>query len=309
MKTAADCCNKIVVLYGIGKQRRSHSAAIFLHCSPSSHLNAKENSSFSRDAFVGGLSDVGRHAILAALEIPSVEKITVITEYPEKLNEKNWESHGEKTNPFDDHNLSKRLEMVKIDTWKKEQTDLAQYFAGATGVVSCLGHRQPGWKHPELKTRGLIAYDGSRQVIAAMNEAKVDRVVAISSFGIGSSGTTVAEWPHWASKFMACLFKTFQRRAGKDLVKMEAAYAESPLDYLLVKPVGIGEEVEPVGRYYLQEAGKKVRDVAEGKVMEDEIVGGNMAKMDVARFMVVEALKPTLHRISQVVGAKPGTPM
>lgn len=91
---------------------------------------------------------------------------------------------------------------------------------------------------------------------------------------------------------------------------MERAYTESNLDYLLVRPVGIGEVVEPVGRYYLQESGKRqVRDVFDDKVMEDEIVGGNMAKMDVARFMVKEAVEPTLHRQSQTVGAKPGTPM
>lgn len=38
---------------------------------------------------IGGLSDVGRRAILAALEQPTVKKITVITEYPELLNESN----------------------------------------------------------------------------------------------------------------------------------------------------------------------------------------------------------------------------
>lgn len=91
---------------------------------------------------------------------------------------------------------------------------------------------------------------------------------------------------------------------------MEKAYTESSLDYLFVKPVGIGEEVEPAGRYYLQESGKRqVRDVFDNKVMEDEIVGGNMAKMDAARFIVEEAVQPTLHRQSQTVGAKPGTPM
>lgn len=196
--------------------------------------------------------------------------------------------------------------MVKIDTWKNEQPNLAQHFIGAAGVVSCLGHRQPGWKYPELKTKGLIAYDGNRQVIAAMGEAKVDRVVAISSFAINGDKS----WPHWASKFMACLFMTCQRKAGKDLSKMENAYSESNLDFLLVKPVGIGEEVVPVGHYYLQEAGKKkVHDVASDTVMDDEVVGGNMAKMDVARFMVDEAVNPTLHKKSQVVGAKPGTPM
>jgi len=151
----------------------------------------------------------------------------------------------------------------------------------------------------------LIAYDGNKQVIAAMHSVKIDRVVAISSFAINGDKS----WPHWASKFMACLFNTFQRKAKKDLVAMENAYSQSSLDYLLVKPVGIGEDVVPVGRYYLQEYGKKkARDVANGEIIDD-IVGGNMAKMDVARFMVDEAVNPTLHKTSQTVGAKPGTPM
>lgn len=103
---------------------------------------------------------------------------------------------------------------------------------------------------------------------------------------------------------------TVQRKAKKDLVAMENAYAESSLDYLLVKPVGIGEEVSPVGKYYLQYPGeKKVHDVFNDKVIEDAIVGGNMSKMDVARFMINEAINPTLHKTQQTVGAEPGTPM
>merc|ERR1719343_886193 len=84
---------------------------------------------------IGGLSDVGRHAILAALEKPTVEKITVITEYPEKLNEKNWDCNcfeeGHK-NPFDDPVSSKRLEMVKVDSWTKDQPHLAKHFFGVS---------------------------------------------------------------------------------------------------------------------------------------------------------------------------------
>mmetsp|Transcript_25153 Transcript_25153/g.54210 ORF Transcript_25153/g.54210 Transcript_25153/m.54210 type:complete len:266 (+) Transcript_25153:51-848(+) len=262
MKTSSDRC-KLVILYGIG-----------------------------------GLSDVGRHAIIAALEKPSIEQIIVITEYPSLLDEENWECNcpGGHTNPFNDPDTVSKLKMVKIDTWKNEQPDLAKYFIGATGVVSCLGHRQPGWKNPELKKRGLVAYDGNRQVIAAMVEAKVNRVVAISSIAINGDKS----WPHWSSQAMSCLFKTFQRKAGKDLAKMEDAYIESSLDYLLVRPVGIGEEVVPTGQYYLQQSEKdKVHDM----------VGGNMAKLDAARFMVDEAVTPTLHMTSQVVGAKPGTPM
>ncbi len=257
----------------------------------------------------GGLSDVGRHAILAALENESIDKITVVTEHPEKLSEANWDCGcvGGHTNPFNDPENKSRLEMVKIDTWTKEQKDLAEHFSGATGVVSCLGHRQPGWKYPELITRGLIAYVGNRQVIAAMSAAKLDRVVVITSFALKGRGTS--EWPHWASTLMGCLQKTFMRKAGNDLARMEAAYVESPLDYLLVRPVGISEDKVPVGRYYLQQPGeKKSLDGASGEII-DGIVGGNMAKMDAARFMVDEAIRPTLHRTSRVVGSKPGSPM
>ena len=265
---------------------------------------------------IGGLSDVGRHAILAALENPSITKITVITEYPEKLDETNWNwsfpsdcpasTPVTNTNPFNDPQLSSRLAMVPIDTWKKEQLDLTKHFIGAMGVVSCLGHRQPGWKSKELITRGLIAYDGNKQVIAAMNEAKVTRVVVITSIALHGDKT----WPHWASKVMGCLFQTFQRKAGNDLIKMENAYVESSLDYLFVRPVGIEETKIPVGRYYLQVHGeKKSIDVSADNEVIEGIVGGNMAKLDVARFMVDEVLRPTLHRTSQVVGSKPGTPM
>ena len=109
-------------------------------------------------------------AIIAALENQTVDKVTVITEYPEKLDEKNWECNctGGHTNPFNDPNAASKLEMVKIDTWKNEQPNLASHFNGANAVVSCLGHRQPGWKYPELKKRGLVAYAGNKQVIGML---------------------------------------------------------------------------------------------------------------------------------------------
>ena len=246
---------------------------------------------------IGGLSDVGRHAILAALENESVKHITVITEYPEKLDDKSYECNcfpdvGH-TNPFNDPEQVSKLEMVKIDSWKSEQADLYKHFQDANAVISCMGHRQPGWKHPELIQRGLIAYDGNRQVIKAMEEAQVNRVVVISSFGLKTDDKV---WHHWARKLMSFLMNTFMRKAKNDLEAMEELYTKSSLDYLIVRPVGISEDKEPLGEWYLQEPNA-------------EAVGGNMAKLDVARFMVSEALTPSLHKTSKVVGAKPGSPM
>lgn len=124
---------------------------------------------------IGGLSDIGRHAILAGLEKKNVEHITVITEYPELLDETNWEcgcSDGH-TNPFNVEEYASKLTMVKIDSWKNDQPNLSVHFQDADAVISCIGHRQPGWKYKELRTKGLIACDGSKQIIKAMQEARV----------------------------------------------------------------------------------------------------------------------------------------
>jgi hypothetical protein len=243
---------------------------------------------------IGGLSDVGRHAILAVME-KNVENITVITEYPDMLDDKNWECGcpDGHINPFKDAAYASKLTMVKIDSWKNDQPYLSQHFQDADAVISCLGHRQPGWKHKELIKNGLIAHDGSKQVIKAMEEANVSRVVAISSVGLNYGDKS---WNHWASKLMSILFLTFMHKARKDLQAMEKLYTESSLNYLIVRPVGISEDVVPVGTYFVQEEGK-------------EVLGGNMAKMDVARFMAHEAIQPSKMRGSVVVGSAPGTPM
>lgn len=254
---------------------------------------------------IGGLSDVGRHAILAAMERPAaVEKIIVITEYPELLDEENWECScpGGHTNPTikssspTSDELEVDISVVKINSWKKDQPNLKEHFSGADAVISCLGHRQPGLVNPKLTSHGLIAYAGNKQVIRAMLEAKVQRVVVCSSMGIEE------DWPpmefRCEGKIMALLFKTMMKSAFKDLSAMEVAYKEAAieypaLDYLFVRPVGLGEEVVPVGKYFLQkEKGK-------------DIVGANMAKMDCARFLVEEALNPTKHKRGIVIGSEP----
>ena len=80
---------------------------------------------------IGGLSDVGRHAVLAAAENKSVDRITVITEYPEKLSEKNWECNcltDGHINPFKISDYGSKLEMTKTNSWKEEQVDLSKHF-------------------------------------------------------------------------------------------------------------------------------------------------------------------------------------
>lgn len=81
--------------------------------------------------------------------------------------------------------------------------------------------------------------------------------------------------------------------SNDDSEEKEMTGNDSAIDYLLVRPVGLGEDVEPVGDWKLQ--AKKHHDV----------VGGNMAKLDCAKFMVQEALNPTLHRTAVVIGNPP----
>jgi hypothetical protein len=239
---------------------------------------------------IGGLSDVGRHAILAALEQPNVEKVTVITEYPELLDESNWECNCKPahTNPATTH--KEKVQVVSIDSWKNDQPNLEQHFLGAHAVISCLGHRQPGVKHPELIKKGLVAASGNKQVIQAMQKAKVERAVVMSSVGIQE------DWPpmefHWAGRIMKFLFRTTCRKSFSDLNEMEAAYKKSAVDYLFIRPAGLGEEVEPVGNWSLQHEKYKGG------------VGMNMAKMDCARYMVQEALTPTKHKTAVVIGSE-----
>lgn len=64
-------------------------------------------------------------------------------------------------------------------------------------------------------------------------------------------------------------------------------------DFLIVRAVATGEKTIPEGSYYVQN--KKYNDV----------VGINIAKMDIAQFMVQEAIVPTLTRQAVVVGGHP----
>ena len=230
----------------------------------------------------GGLGDVGRHAILAALERDDVASVKVFSEHPETLQETNW-----KCGCPDDHVLTedqlKRMEIIKVSPgWKAK--DLSSHFEGVTAVVSCLGNRQ-------MFLGERVAEGGSKAVVASMNKHNISRVVAITSVGLGED-VPGCEW-HYGGKIMGILFQTTCRREAVDLRRGELTFQDSGLDYLLVRPVGLAENVVPLNEYFIQK--EKFKD----------ILGITMAKLDCARFMVDEALNPTRHRTAVVVGSDP----
>lgn len=234
----------------------------------------------------GGLGDVGRHAVLAALERDDVVKIKVFSQHPEMIQQchpkKNWNCGCP-----DKHVLTKeqleRVEVIPVgEHWKVK--DLSPHFEDVTAVVSCLGNRQ-------MFIGDRVAAEGSRALVSCMGTHKISRVVAMTSVCIGNDVPGV-EW-HYGGKIMGILFQTTSRREAVDLRRAELAYEDSDLDYLLIRPVGLGEDIVPVNEWFIQK--KKFEDT----------LGINMAKLDCARFMVEEALKPTRHRTAVVVGADP----
>ena len=91
------------------------------------------------------------------------------------------------------------------------------------------------------------------------------------------------------------MFLAVGYRASKDLEGAENTLMTSSLDYLIIRPVGLGEEEKPKGEWFVQ------------KEKHKDKLGFNMSKLDCARFAVTEVLNPTYHRRAVVVGNDPKT--
>lgn len=231
----------------------------------------------------GGLGDVGRHAVLAAIERDDVSKVKVISQRTEMLEETKWKCGCANNHGFTEEQ-HKRMEIIPIkDNWK---SDISQHFHGVDAVVSCLGTRQPflGERYATV---------GSKAVVNAMKANGISRIVSISSMGLAEDYPSMEF--HWAGNIMDGLFKTICRREANDLLGSEKNIKDESLnlDFLLVRPMGLAEDLAPSGEWFVQ------------KQKHQDIVGTNIAKMDCGRFMVEEALNPTRHRTAVVVGGDP----
>jgi hypothetical protein len=232
----------------------------------------------------GGLGDVGRHAVRAALDRADggIEHITVLSQHIVTLNDENWNCSCPSPHKFTDEE-EKRLTIVQVDSW--DQTGLLSHFEGASAVISCLGNRQ-------MTLGDRVGGEGSRMIVKAMNQYKIERAVVMSSMGIRD------DWPplefHWAGKIMAVIFMTCGRSDAKDLTAVEEAFCSSKdIDYFIIRPLGLGEECVPQNTWRVQKEKYKDPDLDIG-----------LAKMDCARFMVEEAVNPTRHKTADVVGGQ-----
>lgn len=158
-------------------------------------------------------------------------------------------------------------------------TTLESALLGTDAVVACVGNRQPGLER--------WAARGGSMVVDAMNKARVGRLVVLSSMGIGDDFM-----PRKGIRaFWGVLLATAFRGIRKDLTGLEAAVVASGVDsYLLVRAVGLTPDRSPCGEWKL---------LTEARDGEMDI---SVAKMDVARFMVNEAINPTLKNTAVTIG-------
>ena len=225
----------------------------------------------------GGIGDVGRHAVRAALD-QFEGNVRVLTQSPESLDEENWNCSC-KPHTFTDAERQ-RLEVIAVDVTKD---DLTPHMTNVGTIVSALGNRQPWYGH-------RVGKAGTENLVKAMEASKIDQVVAVTSVGCSD------DWPpvefHWVGKVLAFMFRTAVISGYNDLTGAEKALQQSKLDYLLVRPVGLGEERQPQEVFFIQkEKGK-------------DKVGPNMSKMDCANFVVKEALHPSYHKTGVVIGSE-----
>jgi putative NADH-flavin reductase len=137
--------------------------------------------------------------------------------------------------------------------------DPAQVEAAIRGhdvVISALGTRP--WRHQD------ICSEGTRVIATAMAAAGVRRLLCVSSQGVGDSRLGTA----------GNMFGFVLRRSFRDKAAMEQMLEATDLDWTVVRP-GMLTNGAARGRWRAAEGG--------------DLVGGKIARTDVAAFMLEEA--------------------
>jgi len=232
----------------------------------------------------GGMGDVGKFAMTLAHLDPSFNfrPVALSIEGSSEGTDKGLEVDVE------DLELKKKTEellakmedtILKVDISKDSaQEEIAGAIEGADAVISCLGNRQP-----QMERWCSI---GTEKVIGAMKAKKVERIVSLSSFGIGTDFIKTSA----ISVLWRTMLRTILRSARKDLLGLEKAVRESGLDYAIVRPVGLTPSEAPQGSC----------DQLVSK--EDGNLDILMSKSDAAAFMIKEALEPTIHGKEVTIG-------
>jgi hypothetical protein len=235
----------------------------------------------------GDLGDVGRHAVAAALEFPPtvVRQVRALSTNIKALEKRQWKCGCE-----DQHSVteSDRLQLIQADC---TTTNLDQYMEGVTAVISCLGNRRPFHDDcvAKLGTQGIVQ--------AVLRQEVTPRFVMLSSVGIAEDWPPM-EWSREGQRlqgfFRTICWMQYQDLSGAELAIQQGAQTNEEFNFLIVRSVLLDETTAPVGGWYVQVAKHK-----------DHPPCLDFAKMDCARFMVEEAMFPSIRRRAVVVGGVP----
>ena len=235
----------------------------------------------------GGMGDVGKFAItLAGTDKPplpcNIRPIALSIESSSEGTDKGLEVDVE------DLQLKEKTEkllnsmegsILKIDVSKESaEEEIGDALEGVDAVISCLGNRQP-------KMERWCSL-GTQKVIGAMKTNNINRLVSLSSMGIGEDLLRTTP----LTLLWAFLLRTLLRSARADLYELEREVRESNMDYVLVRPVGLTPSEPPQGSC----------DQLLSK--SDEKLEFMLSKSDAADFMLREALAPTIHGRAVTIG-------
>lgn len=239
----------------------------------------------------GGMGDVGKFAISLATrgDMGDVGKfdinfrpIAISIENSSEGTDKGFEVDVE------DLQLKEKTEkllgtmeesILKIDVSKDSaEEDIGNALEGVHAVISCLGNRQPGMER--------WCSLGTRKVVGAMKTKNIQRLVSLSSMGIGNDLLKTTP----LTLLWAFLLRTLLRSVRKDLNELEREVRESNLDYVLVRPVGLTPSEPPQGSC----------DQLLSK--SDRTLNFMLSKSDAAAFMLQEALVPTIRGVAVTIG-------
>jgi len=241
----------------------------------------------------GGMGDVGKFAMtLAGLDESSLS----YNIKPVALSLENFSECTDKGLKVDveDLELKKKTEkilktmeesVVKIDVSRDSaEAEIGDAIEGSDVVISCLGNRQP-------KMERWCSL-GTQKVVGAMKTKKIQRLVSLSSMGIGEDFLKTTP----LTILWTVLLRTLLRSARKDLYGLEQTVSESNLDYVLVRPVGLTPSVPPQGSC------DQLLSKGDGALQF------MLSKSDAAAFMLREALAPTIHGRAVTIGYSTSRP-
>jgi len=212
---------------------------------------------------LGGTGNIGRQFVKKALE--RGHNITAIVRPSSSIAKQNG------------------LKVIQGDVLSADL--LNQSFSGMDAVVSCLGIRK---KDPSDPWSPLISPEdfterSAIKIVDAMKNNAINRLVVISSAGVGNSWNTVD------SKLQEVIKSSSINQTFRDLENMETILENSGLDTLAVRPVAL------------------VNGNASGnaQIVDKFEITSNILTGDVAHWMLnaVERPTPFKHR-TEMIGAK-----